>query len=372
MSTLGDVNSIVAMALVWIAVVLSTPLVAFVLFVGFDYIVVDHLVDPSFEFNGKRLLVLMLSVFAFSAICLFSLELVADHFGIGNEIKASPFSALIPGILFVLTRSTVRFLSPRVAREHLGILFLAILISSVVSLAYILCNAVPPWFHTQPFTLPGITAVKTKYFFNWSSLGMAALASIIIPLATDPILAIFGRQRAILMHRRRKNRLIDLTEQLPVKINFISGVTRIKEKIGELIDSQSAELRIITKGYTTILDNRGKIKKRAQNPGSTVMIIGAPLEEISNDRERAEIKDMIEELSKSGVRICEGSYDDVSVVIYGGKRVMVTFSTGGYDMSHVGIFCEHPFVVALFKSYFETKCSNITCSHECHKSLPNP
>jgi len=150
---------------------------------------------------------------------------------------------------------------------------------------------------------------------------------------------------------------------LPVHIEFISGEGSIDDTIRNLIRGQNPRnhpLKILCNQYTTLLKHHEEVIQRKQH--SEIKIIGSeiPLE--------GDLQRIFEDLNAHQINVCMGTFDGIRVILDGDSRLLVSFATAGYEKSHVGIYSEHPFLVALFKTYFDTKCSALNCQNsDCLK-----
>jgi hypothetical protein len=337
-----DWNIIFAALTGTVAAILS-PLIVVALYYGIGYNVLERFADPAFEVKIPRLIELFFSFFIFATICGLNIG-VLDHFHVPHSEKLRPFTVLIPILIYLVIRCIARFHSPRIARDHLNILVFIALVSTVINMLYY--NIID---RNDSYHLPNMA-----FFIE------VAILSIIVPTISEYLLFILPKNRFVRKFVMKENKLIDITDELPIKISFIVSQTNIDKKIKELISESSENvLRILTKSYTTISKNKDLIKERCKR--STVKIIG------DNNLSDSDVAIRVAQLETEGLTICRSNYENIKMIIDGDKRVIATYPTSGTKGSHVGIYSDHPFIISLFKSYFDIKCSQNNCEMQSCK-----
>lgn len=307
------------------------------IYYGLGDFVLEAFVNPSFDYKFIRLARLCLASLSAHLLFCWNADFLTDHFHIPSfDVAKLPLtSAFITSVVYFATRLIVKRESPRVAREHLSILMFVLSISTIASI-------VPHKNHAGSFV-----------FIPEIPIGISGFAIFILLSLTLPFLgeAIFYFDSYFF--RAKESKLIDLTAELPIKLKFISGKKKIDKKIADLIrDDLNSELRILTNGYTTVEDNQQIILDRLKK--ADVKIIGG---DFSRNQK---IANRVDCLTKAGINMCEGHFDEIRVIIDGHQRLLASFATGGKG-SHIGVFSEHPFIIALFKAYFDTKCCILDC-----------
>lgn len=325
-------------------IVLIAPVLVVSIYYGLGYSILMRFVDPSFELKRERLLELIISFYIFSCLSIFYIDIISSHFHIPSEIVNDfKFLFSVPCILFVVLRCIVRFHSSRIARDHLNIIIFIALVSSSVTCTYSMFNATHIDFS----------------FFDREFFIMALFLSISIPLCSETILSLLHYIPIYEKYIIKQTRLIDLSEELPAKIEFIFGEKEINDKIYRLIsDNVKLRLRIITNKYSTVEKNIDNILRRCNGEGGVSIIGSADQDEVIQRRFTL--------FESKGLLFCPGVYDKIRLIIDGEQRLLLSFATSGNKGSHVGIYSEHPFIISLFINYFDTKCKAMGCGI-CHK-----
>jgi len=331
--------------LIVLATAIFTPLFVVSIHYGISYNLLERFVDPSFELKLKRLAELIVSYFIFSILILVFLDLIAEHFHFDGQIAVSPLRSLIPAFIFFIIRCMVRFHSARIGREHLNTIIFLIIVSTTITIGY---HAVM----RMPFD---------ELSFPVSTFGVILLGSFLVPLFGDSIL-LFAVDKISFVRKFivKSNKLIDLTEELPITLDFICGRGKIDAKITDIIRENSDDLCIMTNTYGTVANNALDIRERRRT--GKIKIIGSNVKELSADKD---VQARMGVISRENIKICECNFDGIRLIIDANRRLMLTFATAGYEGSHIGIYSEHPFVVSLFKGYFDTKCNSLSCDNRC-------
>lgn len=329
-------------------VVIFSPLLVVSMFYGIGYSLLERFVEPVFDFRRKRILELAAGFFIVSMILAMYLEIITGHFHIQTSGLSGETKLLIPCLFLVVIRCIVKFHSSRIARDHLNVVMFIVIVSSAASLAIFINNVASGNGKNLPINLP-----DSSFFIN------LFLLSAFIPFITDVVLICAKKNYFVKRYIIKDKKLIDLTEELPITFEFISGEDTIKNRIKMLVDEhKNRRLSIMTKSYGTVINNIEGMVKRCTEGG--VRIIGPS----ANDN--TEISMRIVEIEKRGLLVCEEYFDDIRVVMDGDHRLIASFATSGNRGSHVGVYTEHPFIISLFRSYFETKCRKKgLCSTEC-------
>ncbi len=335
-------------------IIVFTPMLAASLFYGIGYSALERFVDPVFDYRFKRLAELSAGFFIASLIMSMYLDVISSHFHVDIERLDQADKIAIPCLFLVVVRCIVKFHSSRIARDHINMVMFLILVSGAASLAVTIIRAINGYNDAQIFHFPD------NHFFI-----KLLILSAIIPFTTDTILIQSKKFYFVKKYLIKDKKLIDLTEELPITFEFISGEDNINNKIKELIydgsehSCQNRPLFIMTKTYTTITNNIDAISQRCNYGG--IKIIGP----YANDD--SIIASRIKSIEERGVLVCKESYDDIRTVIDGDHRLIASFATSGNKGSHVGVYSEHPFIISMFKSYFTTKCRKKgPCNAECN------
>lgn len=343
-----DNTYIVNVLLYSILISVFTPLVIISIYYAIAHEVLEKIVEPSFELKSERFVYLVFSYLIFSVLVLGSIDVVAGHFHVESADPA--VKVLIPALIFVAIRCIVMFHSSRVAREHLGTIVFIMVVSGVIKTGYNASTMSFSMHFGAPITYSGMI-----------------LLTAIVPLAGDSVLLFLTREGRILSRFvDHKVRLIDLTEELPIKVRVVFGRENIDMLIDDMIGNGDGELCLVTNTFNTVILNSLAIQKRREK--GTVKIIGNSTNLASQN---SQLRESLELLRRKGVIICPGSFDSIRLIIDCHKRVLCSFATAGYRGSHVGIYSSHPFVVSLFKSYFDTKCKSLKCENVCENIAPS-
>jgi len=309
-----------------------------------NFYVYDQLVNPSFEMRPGRFFVLSISFFIFAVVILLTFDLFRGHFHV--SILDNNCAFILPSFLYLFIRGTVRFHSSRVASEHLNTLSFLVMVFASTKIGYAILSA----NHAIDISVP------------IASYGTLVLVALILPTIGDVIFHSISRITKIKEHISEIPKLIDLMEQLPINIEFMFGKDNIDKKIAQIISKGSGDLLLITKTYSTVAMNIPAINDRIAKT-DRVKILGDKdvYEDYMNADE--EIRRNILHIESAGLHFCTTHFDGIRLIVDCSKRVLLSFATSRW--SHVAIYSEHPFTVALFSSYFETKCRTINCEAKC-------
>jgi sugar-specific transcriptional regulator TrmB len=144
--------------------------------------------------------------------------------------------------------------------------------------------------------------------------------------------------------------------KLPIGINTVISQKRIDKKINELITSSENCLYILTHRFTTIQKHIGAIREFRKKGDVVLKIIG---EEPDNE----EVAKLVKQLDSEGIKICFREFEKIRIIMSDEKRVMISYGTGSYEGSHVGLNSDHKAAISLFKSYIDSLCHS--CGESC-------
>lgn len=356
-----DIQAIL-LYMVYVLLCSAVSLIAILLFIAFGYSGLQKIIEPSFDLkNGRRWVELSIAYLIFSFIFVATSETILKHFGITLQKGSQASVVFFPPILYLITRSTVRFISARIAKDFL----LSILLIIIVGVSVMIT-----------FQIVG-TIERFDYHVSVESIIILAIMGIPTVFIGDFVLFYLPiKIKFIGDHYIKDRRLIDLTDKLPVKMENIIGVDAIDEKITEILSKTVSSVKIITRTYTTVDKNILIFKKladrRATGEDIDICIIGTKINDVKAFHSTAEQKRAELFLNKikglvSALHICQCTFDNIRLILRDSQEAMITFPTGNYEKSHVGLYSSHPLFISLLENYFDTKCKALPCTDDCNR-----
>lgn len=320
------------------------------LFLGVGYDAVEWMVDPSFNLHSaERFLYLFLDYLVFTGIVIWSASTVFGYFSLSEIIIATEFQIIIPAVLFIVVRSLTRCYSSRVARQLLLSFVLVLLVASAITLT--------AFFITET----DFSKIFERLQFSKKDIAAILTSAALVPYLTDLLLFKgLNRFRFLKENVIKNKRMIDIVSKLPVNIETIIGDKDINKQIGRLIRNSNKCLYIFSNRYKTIYDNLGEILKFAEKPDVTLKLFGSAF-----DGKNSEAQQRFKVIKERGLNICIRQYEGIRIIMRDENEVMVSYGTGNYEGSHVGLYSNHKTAVAFFLSYFNAVCSE--CGFRCDK-----